>query len=61
LDRGCVGVWLDTFSFQSRGFYEKLGYAVVGMIQDHPLGGARYFMQKRLVPPLGCTDAQRPI
>src|SRR5262249_15110732 len=26
--RGCVAVSLDTFSFQARGFYEKLGYAV---------------------------------
>src|ERR687889_464870 len=25
--RGCVGAWLTTFSFQARGFYEKLGYS----------------------------------
>ena len=24
-DVGCVGVWLNTFGFQARGFYEKLG------------------------------------
>src|SRR5262245_25962965 len=24
--RGCHSVWLDTFQFQARGFYEKLGY-----------------------------------
>lgn len=46
--RGCVGVWLDTFSFQARGFYEKLGYELAGTIPDHPRGGARYFMMKRL-------------
>jgi GNAT superfamily N-acetyltransferase len=45
--KGCVGAWLDTFSFQARGFYEKQGYEVVGEIPDHPLGGARYFMSKR--------------
>ena len=45
--QGCIGAWLDTFSFQARGFYEKLGYSLVGSIPDHPLGGARYFMSKR--------------
>jgi GNAT superfamily N-acetyltransferase len=44
---GCIGAWLDTFSFQAQGFYERLGYSVVGTIPDHPIGGARYFMMKR--------------
>ena len=47
--RGCRGVWLDTYSFQARGFYEKLGYSVFGKLEDYPPGGARYFMQKRFV------------
>jgi len=46
--RGCIGAWLDTFSFQARGFYEKLGYEVTGTIPDHPRDGARYIMSKRL-------------
>ncbi|WP_430390064.1 GNAT family N-acetyltransferase [Dyella sp. 20L07] len=46
-ERGCIGVWLDTFAFQARGFYEKLGYTVFGEIADHPAGGARYFLSKR--------------
>ena len=46
--RGCRGVWLDTFSFQARGFYEKLGYAVFGAVEDHPIGAARYFLKKLL-------------
>jgi GNAT superfamily N-acetyltransferase len=46
-ERGCIGAWLDTFSFQARGFYEKLGYQLVGTIPDHPIGGARHFMMKR--------------
>ena len=46
--RGCVGVWLDTFSFQARGFYERNGYSVCGTIPDHPVGGSRYFLSKRL-------------
>jgi GNAT superfamily N-acetyltransferase len=46
--RGCVGVWLDTFEFQARPFYEKLGYSVFGQIDDFPRGSCRYFLQKRL-------------
>lgn len=46
--RGCLGVWLDTFSFQARGFYERLGYAVFGTIENHPVSGQRYFLKKAL-------------
>ena len=46
--RGCVGVWLDTFSFQARPFYEKLGYEVFGVLPDHPRGGELYILRKRL-------------
>ena len=51
--RGCLGAWLDTFSFQARGFYERLGYAVFGALADYPPGHDRFFMQKPLVPPAG--------
>ncbi len=47
-EHGCIGVWLDTFSFQARPFYEKLGYSVFGEIEDHPRGLSRYFLSKRL-------------
>lgn len=46
--KGLTGIWLDTFEFQARGFYEKLGYAVFGTIEDHPKGSPRYFLKKRL-------------
>lgn len=46
--RGCVGIWLDTYSFQARGFYEKLGYAVFGAIDDFSIGHQRFFLGKRL-------------
>jgi hypothetical protein len=46
--RGCVGVWLDTFSFQARGFYEKLGYRVFGEVADYPPGHTRHFLKKSL-------------
>ena len=45
--RGCVGAWLDTFAFQARAFYEKLGYRTFGELADHPRGSARYFLMKR--------------
>ena len=48
LARGCLGVWLDTFTFQARGFYEKLGYRVFGAIDDYPPGHRRFFLAKRL-------------
>jgi GNAT superfamily N-acetyltransferase len=47
-ERGCLGIWLDTFEFQARGFYEKLGYAVFGRIDDYPEGSPCYFLKKRL-------------
>jgi GNAT superfamily N-acetyltransferase len=49
--RGCRGVWLDTFSFQARGFYECLGYTLFGAIEDYPPGHSRYFLKKDLRPP----------
>ena len=48
--RGCHGAWLDTYSFQARGFYERQGYSVFGRIDDYPPGHCRYFLSKRLVP-----------
>ena len=46
--RGCRGIWLDTFSFQARGFYEKQGFTVFGQLDDYPAGHQRFFLQKRL-------------
>jgi ribosomal protein S18 acetylase RimI-like enzyme len=48
MDAGCVGVWLNTFSFQALGFYQRLGYEVFGSLDDHPRGSQRYFMRKLL-------------
>ncbi|MFW6228989.1 MAG: GNAT family N-acetyltransferase, partial [Alkalispirochaeta sp.] len=43
---GATRAMLSTFSFQARGFYEKLGYSVVGEMTDLPPGGAMYWMRK---------------
>jgi GNAT superfamily N-acetyltransferase len=45
--RGCHSVWLDTFEFQARGFYERLGYTCFGELKNYP-AGSRFFMNKRL-------------
>lgn len=45
---GCHSAYLDTFSYQARPFYEKLGYAVFGVLDDYPPGHQRYYMRKRL-------------
>lgn len=46
--RRCSYSVLDTFSFQARPFYEKLGYKVFGTLEDHPKGHTHYFMKKEL-------------
>src|SRR5215211_6982070 len=33
LERGCAGSWLTTFTFQARGFYEKLGYSAFAELE----------------------------
>jgi GNAT superfamily N-acetyltransferase len=47
---GCHAAFLDTFSYQARPFYERLGYEVFGTLKDYPIGHERYFMKKQLVP-----------
>ncbi|MCI0574161.1 MAG: GNAT family N-acetyltransferase [Myxococcaceae bacterium] len=62
LARGCHAAYVDTFSFQARGFYEKLGYELFATLPDFPEGDSLQFLQKRLAPtPLvGVTGARRP-
>jgi len=45
--RGCHDVYLDTFSFQARPFYEKRGYTVFGVLEDFS-EHTRYFLRKKL-------------
>jgi GNAT superfamily N-acetyltransferase len=46
--RGCSDAWLNTFEFQARGFYERLGYTCFGELANYPTGFSRFFMQKSL-------------
>ena len=51
LRRRCVGVHLDTFDFQAPGFYERMGFEVFGVVEDHPPGHRRLYLQKRFAYP----------
>lgn len=48
IDRGCERSHLDTFSYQARPFYERLGYRVFAELEDYPPGHRRYYLEKRL-------------
>jgi ribosomal protein S18 acetylase RimI-like enzyme len=34
-DRGCLGINVDTFTFQAPGFYEKLGFQKIGEVNGY--------------------------
>ncbi|MCI3132937.1 GNAT family N-acetyltransferase [Phenylobacterium aquaticum] len=46
--RGCRHMWLDTYAFQARAFYERHGFAVFGQIDGPAPMFPRWFMQKML-------------
>jgi GNAT superfamily N-acetyltransferase len=46
--RGCLGVYLDTFEYQARPFYERLGYELFGTLPGYPPGFRQYHLAKRL-------------
>jgi GNAT superfamily N-acetyltransferase len=48
IGRGCQNAWLDTFEFQAKAFYERLGYVCFGELADYPSGFSRYFLRKTL-------------
>jgi hypothetical protein len=50
VERGCRHVFLDTFSFQAPGFYEKLAYQLYAKADDWPVGHAHHFLRKDLPP-----------
>ena len=46
--RGCKNAFLDTFSFQARGFYVRLGYSEFGRLAGFSGKHERHFMHKAL-------------
>lgn len=48
LASGCRFARVDTFSFQARPFYEKLGYQLQMTLHNYPVEHERYFFTKIL-------------
>jgi ribosomal protein S18 acetylase RimI-like enzyme len=46
--RGCHQVILDSYDFQAPGFYQKLGYEVFAVLEDHPRNHRNYYLRKQL-------------
>jgi len=47
--QGCTHAHLDTFSYEARPFYEKLGYDLFATLEDYPPGYCKYFLKKSLI------------
>jgi ribosomal protein S18 acetylase RimI-like enzyme len=46
--RGCTQAMLDTHSFQAPLFYQRAGYTIFGVIDNYPVGHAKYYLKKQL-------------
>ncbi len=44
---GCMS-HLETFDWQAKEFYERLGYTVFGVLENCPRGHNRHYMKKQL-------------
>jgi GNAT superfamily N-acetyltransferase len=49
--RGCHLMWLDTYAFQARPFYERLGFTVFAEMEGPAPFYPRWFMRKGLNDP----------
>lgn len=47
-DRGCHMAYVDTFEFQAKGFYEKLGYTAYGSLGDYAHQHTRHYLAKKI-------------
>ena len=45
--RGCIGLYLDTYSFQAREFYIRLGYREFGTLPYPSIQAHRHFLCKQ--------------
>ncbi|QKW51988.1 GNAT family N-acetyltransferase [Streptomyces buecherae] len=44
----CVHARVETWGFQAPRFYEKLGYKIVGVVEDYPPGETDHLLVKRI-------------
>jgi GNAT superfamily N-acetyltransferase len=59
-ERGATDAYLDTFEYQARPFYERLGYTLFGTLEGHPPGYRQYFLTKALRDPRPTSDTPPP-
>lgn len=45
---GCTFVHTDTYGFEAKPLYEKLGYEVFGTLENYVAGYCKYFLKKSL-------------
>lgn len=45
----CIGIRTDTWSFQARGFYEKMGFSLYGQLENNPPYAVDYLLKKVLI------------
>jgi ribosomal protein S18 acetylase RimI-like enzyme len=51
--RGCTHARLDTFDFQARSFYERLGFRAYAQLDGFPAGHTQFHLAKSLAPASG--------
>ena len=49
ISKGATICFLETFDFQAKGFYEKMGYKVYGTFKGYPKGHNLNYLFKNLV------------
>ena len=47
ISRGCIGGYLNTYSFQALEFYKRHGFEIFGELEDFPAGHKNLFLKKR--------------
>ena len=58
-EQGCTRIRTESFEQEAFGFYQKLGYQVVGRLEDYPEGYSYYWLRKDIPAParLAQSDA----
>ncbi|MDX7986881.1 GNAT family N-acetyltransferase [Xenorhabdus sp. 12] len=51
LNRSCHMAYVDTYNFQAKGFYEKLGYKAYGVLEGYAHHHTRFYLTKQFSKP----------